>query len=174
MGHARTPRAVKYFASILFTDEKMLHRAFGELQYVVGKIQAKTVVSEFLHTDYYMREMSPGILRQFVLFQPHLERDFLAEIKLKTNTLEESLSVNGRRTVNIDPGYISLENVILATTKAYTHRIYLTKGIYADLTLIFQAGTFRPLEWTYPDYADEKIIALLNEWRSLYKEEMRC
>jgi hypothetical protein len=152
----------------------MLHRALGELQYVVGKVQQKTAASEFLHTDYYLREMSPGILRQFVLFQPHLERDFLAEIKVKTNAIEDSLAVGGRRTVNIDPGYISLENVILGTTKAYTHRVYLTKGIYADLTLVFKAGAFRPLEWTYPDYADEKVITLLNGWRSLYREELRC
>ncbi len=173
MGHARTPRPVKFFASILFTDEKMLHRAFGELQYVVGRIQEKTPIAEFHHTDYYLREMSPGIMRQFLLFEPHLERDLLVDIKLKTNAMEESLSVNNRRTVNIDPGYISLENVVLATTKAYSHRVYLAKGIYADLTLVYQSGTYRALEWTYPDYAEPQIITLLNGWRSRYKEEKR-
>jgi len=76
--------------------------------------------------------------------------------------------------VNIDPGYIALEHVILATTKGYAHRIYLKNGIYADLTLIYRDGTYRPLDWTYPDYAEKDTISLFNRWRDYYKKVMKC
>lgn len=124
-------------------------------------------------TDYYSVEMGDRLSRIFILFEPLLERDVLSEIKLKSNDIEIMLSVNGNRTVNIDPGYISLENVILATTKGYAHRIYIGKGIYGDLTLTYHSGTFRSLEWTYPDYGGEYIISLLNRWRELLKEKLK-
>jgi hypothetical protein len=75
--------------------------------------------------------------------------------------------------LNIDPGYLSLEHVILATTKGYTHRPYLRDGIYADLTLIYQKGSYRALEWTYPDYGQPNIIALFNHLRTMYAEALK-
>ena len=95
------------------------------------------------------------------------------DIKSKTNDIEASLAKNGMRTVNIDPGYISLENTILATTKGYAHRIYIGKGIYGDLTLIYNAGTYRSLEWTYPDYGEDDIISLFNGWRGVLKKKLK-
>jgi hypothetical protein len=173
MGNVRIPRPVHYFASMLFTSGESLRHAFGELRYIIGEIREKTPSTVFSHTNYYDKEMGGGIFRHFVLFAPLLERSFLPEIKLKTIELERQFAVNGKRTINIDPGYITLENVVLATTKGYAHRIYLNKGIYADLTLVFQNGTFKPLEWTYPDYAGEEVIALLNGWREQYKRELK-
>jgi hypothetical protein len=94
-------------------------------------------------------------------------------MKLTTNRVEEEYRQDGRRRINIDPGYISLERLILATGKNYTHRIYLSKGIYADLTLIFQKRSFRPLEWTFRDYATPEIIGFFNDLRKKYKEHIR-
>jgi hypothetical protein len=62
---------------------------------------------------------------------------------------------------------------VLATGKNYIHRIYLRKGIYADLTLVFKRGGFVPLEWTYPDYADPEMIESFNAVRSRYLEQLR-
>jgi hypothetical protein len=76
--------------------------------------------------------------------------------------------------VNIDPGYVALEHVVLATTKGYAHRIFLRSGIYADLTLVFENGSYRGLPWTYPDYQTQETIGLLNLWRLRYKESLRC
>ena len=82
-------------------------------------------------------------------------------------------SEEGKRKINIDPGYVSLERLILVTGKNYTHRIYLSKGIFADLTLIFNKGSFRPLEWTFKDYASPEIISMLNDVRERYKKQLR-
>jgi hypothetical protein len=98
----------------------------------------------------------------------------LPEIKQTTNRLEEKYATPvGNRRINIDPGYLCSEHVILATTKGYTHRPYLREGIYADLTLIYRNKSFQPLEWTYPDYRQEEIIQLFNQFRKTYLEELK-
>jgi hypothetical protein len=79
----------------------------------------------------------------------------------------------GGRKVNIDPGYLAASKFILATGKDYSHRIYLGKGIYGDLTLIVQKGAFTPLPWTYPDYASQPLIGLLNLLRQRYLWQLR-
>ena len=99
----------------------------------------------------------------------------LPEIKIKTNEIETSLSDKSseKRKINIDPGYICLEHIILATTKGYVHRPYLREGIYADLTLIFRNKSFQPLEWTYPDYRQDEVIRLFNQFRKKYMEDLK-
>ncbi|HIC91403.1 MAG TPA: DUF4416 family protein, partial [Syntrophaceae bacterium] len=93
--------------------------------------------------------------------------------KLYTNSIEKHFCIDHKRRVNIDPGYITPERLVLATGKNYSHRIYLRDGIYADLTLIFKKGSFRPLEWTYPDYATSQVIELMNAIRKRYISQLR-
>ncbi len=173
MGNPHIPKSVKYFASLMFATEISLREAEGELTSYIGTIQETTGIMPFVHSNYYDKEMGGNLFRVFLLFEPLLHRDLLPEIKLKTNEIEKRLSVKGKRTVNIDPGYIALEHVILATTKGYSHRVYLSKGIYADLTLMYQNGTYRALEWTYPDYREEDTISIMNKWREVYKGMLR-
>lgn len=173
MGTVKIPQSVQYFASIIFREEKYLIDAKGSLIQLVGSIEEETVVMPFSKTNYYEKEMGSDLKRIFVLFEALMQRDVLSDIKLKTNHIEASLANNGMRTVNIDPGYISLENAILATTKGYAHRIYIGKGIYGDLTLIYNAGTYRSLEWTYPDYGGDDIISLFNGWRGVLKTKLK-
>ena len=169
MGNPHVPKSVKYFAGLIFANELSLHEAMGELTNFIGRIEETTGVIPFTHSDYYDKEMGGSLSRIFLLFEPLLHRDLLPEIKLKTNEIEQLLSVKGKRTINIDPGYIALEHVILATTKGYSHRVYLTRGIYADLTLMYFNGTFKALDWTYPDYREQETISIMNKWRALYK-----
>jgi len=103
-----------------------------------------------------------------VSFDKLIPPESLPDVKLLTNLVEEQFSSEGRRKVNIDPGYLSLAHLILATGKGYTHRPYLRDGIYADLTLIFTGGAFRTLSWTYPDYAGQVVMAALNKIRDKY------
>jgi hypothetical protein len=173
MGTPGIPKPVRFFTSVISRDEKEIDRVKERLTDFLGDIEGMTVPGPFLHTSYYGREMGEGLLRCFFLFKPLLERERLGSIKLKTNEIEARLSVEGRRTVNIDPGYISLEQVVLATTKGFTHRLYLGDGIFGDLTLMFSDGTFRPLPWTYPDYGSSELISLFNAWRDRYKVLLR-
>ena len=96
----------------------------------------------------------------------------MADIKLETNLLEDQYVRGGRRRVNIDPGYLLYERFVLASGKNFSHRIYIGKKIYADLTLIYQRGVFEKLPWTYPDYADQPIISFLERARARYSADL--
>ena len=173
MGKIRRPERVKLFASLIFQDTVDLGEILGRLAPAIGPVEYQTPPALFTHTTYYNEEMGEGLKRCFVLFSPVFERDKLPGVKIATNEIEDHFARDGRRTVNIDAGYIALEHVILATTKGYAHRLYIGKGIHADLTLMFNNGSFRALEWTYPDYAEPETIALFNKWRESVKQALK-
>jgi len=158
---------------VIFREEDIISVTERELARAIGPIQEKTPYVHFNHTNYYQGEMGGDLLRYFILFESLFERGLLPSVKLRTNEVEEGLSAGGKRRVNIDPGYLSLEHVVLATTKGYAHRIYLKDGIYADLTLVYEAGTYKPLRWTYPDYGSEGSTALFGGWRDEYRRALR-
>jgi hypothetical protein len=97
----------------------------------------------------------------------------LADWKVFTNRLEERFSLGGRRPVNLDPGYVAKERLVLATGKNYTHRLYLEHGIYGDLTLLYSRGGFQPLPWSYPDYAQGEVPELLGQVRRKYLWQLK-
>ena len=174
MGIPGSPKPVRYFTSIIYQPQGNIQEVEDKLIAHLGPIASETDSKPFSQTTYYEKEMGNNLLRRFILFKPLERREELPAVKLMTNNLEEVTSVEGRRTFNIDPGYLSLEQVILATTKGYSHRIYLDKGIFGDLTLIYTNGTYGSLPWTYPDYGSSKIISMLNSWREDYKEDLRA
>lgn len=174
MGTIRRPPPVLYFASLIFNDQGPMAAIEKELRDVLGPIEDRSATKPFLHSDYYQKEMGKNLSRYFLLFQPLASRGQLPEVKLQTNEIETRHARQGDRTVNIDPGYIALEHIVLATTKGFAHRLYLGKGIFGDLTLMFENGSFHGLPWTYPDYRSEEIIALCTSWRQHYKESLRC
>jgi hypothetical protein len=98
-------------------------------------------------------------------FERPRPRGYLARAKHTAVWIEQRLSEAGRRTVNIDPGYVDPAQVVLATAKNYSHRIYIGKGYYAEVTLIYSGGDFRPLDWTYPDYRGETALTFFRELR---------
>lgn len=122
----------------------------------------------FNYTIYYNDEMGTPLFRRLVAFKQLIHQMSLADIKLFTNDLEHEHSINGKRVVNIDPGYLLHERFVLATGKNFSHRIHIGKGIYADLTLMYTKGEFEPLPWTYPDYASENIKTFLKQVRKKY------
>ncbi|MFZ7111905.1 MAG: DUF4416 family protein [Desulfatiglandales bacterium] len=164
---------VKLIASIFSPEESLIEAVLADLQDLFGPLDWKSEGLFFDRTRYYEREMGWPLYRRFASFQRLVRPEDLVEIKLTTNEIENRYVLHGKRRVNIDPGYIALERLILATGKNFTHRVYLSRGIYADLTLIFQRGGFRALEWTYRDYSDPDIISCFNDLREKYKRQLR-
>jgi len=124
-------------------------------------------------TAYYDAEMGPGIVRLFWAFERLVDPAELAAIKLSTNAVEDSFREGGDRKLNLDPGLLTLSRFVLATTKDHAHRIPLRDGIYAEVTLTFEHGAFRPLPWTYPDYRTDGVRAILKEIRDRYRERLQ-
>lgn len=174
MGTAREPVQVKLIASLLAGDSALLQEVKGVLAKDFGPLDFESELLPFDHTDYYTPEFGPGLQRQIVTFERLVDPGDLPAIKCRTNDLEGSLAQDGKRRVNIDPGYVSLGKMVLASTKDHAHRLYLGQGIYGEGTLTYQQGRFRPWLWTYPDYASDSYCALFEQIRARYKAQLRA
>ena len=135
-----------------------------------GPVDIITEPFPFDYTDYYVQEMGEGIERFFVSFHSLVFPDDLALIKERTNSIEEEWMADGGRSVNLDPGLLSYSSVILATTKNRAHRIAIGRSLYAELTLMYQGGSFVSFPWTYADYRSKKVEKELLRLRDRYKE----
>src|SRR5262249_27030137 len=132
---------------------------------------------DFHHTDYYHASMGAGLRKQFFAFETLVAPDYLPDVKLHTNRFEQTLALAGafpdERPLNLDPGVLGLGKFLLATTKDQAHRVYLRDGIFAEVTLRFEAGRFEPWPWTYADYREPHVRDWLGEAREYYKQRLR-
>jgi hypothetical protein len=174
MGQPKEPKPSKLFVSLIASGEDVFVRGTEDLRLAFGEIDFISDRFMFDFTDYYEKEMGAGLFRHFIAFKHLIPTGSLPDIKRATNELEQRHATpTGNRRINLDPGYLCLEHVILATTKGYTHRPYLRDGIYADLTLIYRDKSYHALEWTYPDYRQAEIILLFNQLRKQYVEDLK-
>lgn len=174
MGTPAFPCEVMLFSSLLFSDTTLADKAIAALGEIYGRTWYRSDPIPFTYTSYYGDEMGSPLYRTLIAFSTLVSRDSLPEVKNKSNEIEDALKDREKRTVNIDPGILSMENICLATTKPYSHRIYLSKGIWAEITLMYRKDSYQALPWTYPDYASPDLIKIFNELRGLYKEKLRC
>lgn len=173
MSEAQPAEAVKLVVSLFSGESRLFGDAVRALSERHGKADFISAPLPFAYTDYYTEEFGGSLTRRLVAFERLIRPESLPDVKLWTNALERRLSVDGRRRVNIDPGYVAKAHLILATGKGYSHRPYLRDGIYADLTLMYRNKSFHPLPWTYPDYAGGEMIGMLARIRERYGLQLK-
>jgi hypothetical protein len=164
------PRA-KLFIGILFSTEDPLAAAEKLLLKKFGEIDFRTKNIPFVHTKYYS-DMGSAQYRVLLSFRKLIRREDIVEIKLFTNRLEKRFSEEGVRKINIDPGYLTLSNVYLATCKEFFHRAYLRRGVYLENEYRYVARRYQPWEWTYPDYQKPDYLYFFHEVRRLYHNQL--
>jgi hypothetical protein len=173
MGTPLKPLPAKLIVGLIFKDPKLSDKARRFLSKRFGPVDFVSPVLDFNLTDYYENEMGKGLKRSFISFAKLIAPESLPEIKHFTNALEKKmLSGNNKRGINIDPGYVTLSKLILASTKNFSHRIYAKKDIFLEITLHFKDGKFEPGRWTYPDYRSDSHIAIFNEIREKYYRQI--
>jgi len=177
MWKLKAPRPVKLIIGILAADRQCLHAAIEALTSEFGKHDFVSDVWPFDKTNYYKDQTGEHILRQFVSIEPLIAPGSLSKIKHKTNKLERKLAaklgIPLPRPVNLDPGIIGPSKLVLATTKNYSHRIYIGKKIYAEVTLVFDKGSWRPLPYTYPDYRQQCYFVFFEKVRTRLLEQLK-
>ncbi len=161
MSRLAEPTPAKLVVGVIYRQQEVFEAALERLAACLGEVDVLSARLAFDQTDYYAPEMGPGLWRRLAAFRELIDPGSLGPIKRRTAMIEAEFTAQGKRQVNLDPGYVTLERLVLATGKNFVHRIYLGQGVYADLTLIFERGRFRPLPWTYPDYAGEELRSLL-------------
>ena len=172
MGKIQKETPVKLICGFIFSDKELLNKAFSKLSHKFGKVDFESEIMNFDYTDYYEKEMGGNLKRCFISFKRLVYPYKLSSIKRFANNLETKLSIKGKRKINIDPGYLNSSKLVLATTKDYSHRVYLSRGIFAEVTLSFQGVSFKPWQWTYPDYKTEAYLQIFNQIRSNYLNQI--
>ncbi|MCZ6875235.1 MAG: DUF4416 family protein [bacterium] len=174
MGAINLPSPVKPFCAILMAPGIALADIEDGLQHQFGAIDLRSVPFPFTQTTYYEREMGVGLQRVYITFDALIGSTELIVMKHTTNRLEvEWATASGDRRVNLDPGYLDLAKVILASSKDHAHRLYLGAGIYAEITLRYTRKQFQAWDWTYPDYRLPATRAFFEQVREQYKRQQR-
>lgn len=176
MGNPRPAQPVKLIVGLLSGDVDLMRRARQLLSREYGPVDAESDFWLFDQTDYYEAEMGPGLQRWFLSFARLIRPEDLPAIKRHTNDIEARIAADcllpdRQRPVNLDPGYLTLAKLVLATTKDRSHRIYMNAGIYAEVTLQFAHGGWQPWPWTYPDYRAPTYHRFFERVRAVYREQ---
>ena len=173
MSVPRSPNPAKLVIGFFLKEKDDSLKVAKALSDRFGAVDMASSWLPFEFTDYYEPEMGKPLLRRMLTFKRLIGQDELAAIKTATNDLEQDFFRDGKRRVNLDPGYLLLERFVLATGKNYAHRIYIGRRIYADLTLIYAQGGYRELPWTYPDYSDLRMLSFLERVRKKYASDLK-
>lgn len=175
MAMIHAPLPVKLIVGILTSLPDTFSEAEAQLALIFGHVDARSDRFPFGWTRYYDSSMGSPIYRCFLSFAELMEPAALAEAKIKTNALEASFAAKYpdiRRPINLDPGYLEQSKLVLASTKNFYHRILISGGIYAEVTLHFEAGVWRSFPWTFPDYKSERYHPFFAALRDRYREQL--
>ena len=169
MSTPKKPSNALLFVAGLFSEKTNFNLVTEKLIEIFGNISFSSMYVPFLWSNYYENEMGKNLKRVFFVFEIPVERNFLVDAKKRTDNLELEFSIKGLRTINLDAGIITKENILLATNKAFFHRIYLQNGVYSEVTLFYKNNTYRGIEyWRYPEYSSSAVIDFFNTARNLW------
>jgi len=173
------PRPVKLIVGMLSCESALFEAARASLEGYYGAVDCVSEVLSFTYTSYYEKQMGANLLRQFVSLARLIDPSELAAIKHATNALEAKLgqseagrAVGVSRPINLDPGYIEPSKLVLASTKNYSHRIYIGQGMYAETTLQYHKGRWTTWPFSYPDYGSGAYDTFLHEARHRLLEQL--
>lgn len=166
---------VKLFVGLLSSGKEVIPAVEEALEGLFGPIDHASALFGWSLTKYYEKEMGSGLVRKFVSFEVLAMPDELATIKRRTIELEERFrdSLSRKRRANIDPGYVDVGKVVLASTKNANQRVYLGSGIYAEATLSYEYGSYRPYAHTYTDYQWPQTRDFFARMRTSLRRQLR-
>ncbi len=163
---------VKLIAAIIYADENDLKNAISSAELKFSAIDYISPPFPFNITEYYKKEMGENLQRRIISFAKTIDASQIAEIKKTSIALENKLcDGQHKRTVNIDTGYIDYDKMVLASTKRGPHKLYISDGIWADMTMHYEKGHFFPTPWSFADFKDGRYEKVLLRIRELYKKQ---
>ncbi len=171
MGSVTIPPKVKPVFGLLYREVSLYQEVLEKIKSNFSPVDFQSDEFPFVETDYYSQEMGEGLTRRYISTEKLIDATELIHYKHISNLWEEQYMVDGRRRINIDPGYITSSNLILASTKNFSHRLYLGRGIFGEVTMRYENKDFTRLPWTYPDYYTHRDVLL--HIRNIYRRQLK-
>jgi len=179
MREIKSPIPVKLFIGMLSPEPELFDICADIVCKEYGPIDYQSEMVPWTNSDFYQDEMGSGIFRKFIFFERLIDPGDLPAIKYTTVKIEKSFTIQtvnaARRRINLDPGYVTEAKVVLATTKDYTHRLYIGEGIYAEVTLRYvnKSRSFTPFDYTYLDYCSGTYRNMFNKARDVLRTALQ-
>jgi hypothetical protein len=174
MGQISPPRPVLFIVAAFSRYAEAFDWTRDRTEQRFGPIALESEHFAFDDTNYYEATMGPGLLKQFLAFERLIDPGELPAIKRLTNDWEDEYAAAAGhaepRPLNLDPGYITLAKLVLASTKDHAHRLYQADGIFAEVTLSYKHRAWQPHEWTFPDYRRAEYHKFFTRCREWFKE----
>lgn len=167
------PCLVKLICAVLYSSQEKYSKTKNVLTRKFGPIDFESKEIDFTFTDYYTPEMGKPLWRRFISFKKLVSPEKIVAVKHFCVNLEKKFAPNNKRIVNLDPGYLNESRLILSTTKDFSHRIYLGKGVFAEITLLYQNNQFNDFPTTFPDYRTNQYKEILTNIRNLYRQQIK-
>ena len=173
MSELNQPEPVKFLAAVFSAETPLIAEAINRFQAAIGPLDYISEIFVFDQTEYYRAEMGWPLYKRIVAVEAPMDPADLIRIKIACRKIEDDYCEGDRRRVNLDPGYVAKQRLVLGSGKDQAHRIYLGQGVYAELTLIYESGEFRSLRWTYPDFAGEQVRGFALDIRKKYLQQLQ-
>lgn len=149
--------------AVMYSKKEVYSKAVSLLKEKFGEIIIESKPYDFNFTDYYEKEMGKNLVKRFIVFKKKVNKKELAEIRKITGEIEDKFRVNGKRQINLDPGYISSKEVVLASVKKKDFKEELGDGVFAHKIYSFENNKIKTFFHTFPDYkVKENIKFFLN------------
>lgn len=145
------------FFALMYKDSNILEKTIDLLKNNFGSIASKSPEYDFDFTDYYEKEFGNNLKKIIIIFSKEINKKDLAEIKIKITEIEKKYSSEGKRRINIDPGYVNNKEVVLASFRKKSVKEDLGKGIYAHKVLEFDNGKVKEFWHTFQDYKSKLV-----------------
>jgi hypothetical protein len=146
---------------------RILEASFGPVDY-------RSAFVPFSDDAYYAAEMGGPLWRGWLSFRGSVSPRDLPAWKRRARELEAQWAVAGRRSWNLDIGYLDSDKLVLASFKRGPLKLYLDQGVWADVILGYSQGAFQPAPRTFPDFRDGRYDKYLKVIREKMKAEMRA
>jgi len=141
----------------MFKDKEILNKVTNDLKNNFGKIISKSSEYDFNFTDYYEEEFGNNLKKIIIIFDKKINKNDLVEIKNKTADIEKNYSIENKRKINIDPGYVNNKEIVLASFKGKDFKEDLGEGVFGHKVLGIENGKIISFFHTFPDFKNEVV-----------------
>lgn len=170
---AASPPVCKRVMAVLSAGSGWDDALCAAVEETFGRIDHRGPRVPFDASAYYADEMGPDLRRGWLSFRGPADPAALPEWKRAARALEDRFARDGRRTCNLDVGYLDPDKLVLASFKPGPFKLYLGAGVWADMILGYSRGAFSPLPGAFPDFRDGRYDKTLGIVRDKLMAEKR-